>query len=280
MKKMLAAFMAAVVCSGAFADTYDRYYTCNGYYKTDASDGVVGIYFQTVAEQGSSQYAYVVIGGVYPMGASDHQQGDVVIPETLEGLPVRKIADGAFVAQSAMKSITLPANLREIGDRAFAWCTSLTNVTFAGSGVKTIGVSCFSNCLSLVSVKFPASLEHISPNVFSLCDSLQEVTFEGNAPRLDPLERDAKGEKDTQESYFGEKRFSTGHVPARAVFRLKRGTYGWNGPYSSSLPERWPLCHGFMNAHLVEPWSPPSAGLSVRIAAQLSDTAGKPRLSQ
>ena len=243
----------------AYADTYGRY-TLVGSYVTSAEDeGVAGIYFQTVAEPGGTAAAYAVVGGVYPLRASS-VSGDIVIPETLEGVPVRKIADGAFTAQTSLKSITLPANLREIGDRAFGYCIGLTNVTFAGSGLVSVGECCFSNCVSLASVDFPATLAYMAPNVFALCDSLETVTFSGNAPMLDPPSRD------TQLSYFGEKRWTSGTAPARAVFRVKKGTYGWKGPYQGGVPERWPLSHGFMNAHPVESWSS-SSGFAVRIAA-------------
>ena len=242
----------------AMADTYGRY-TTSVEYVTDASDGVTGVYFQMVAEQGSSKMAYAVIGGVYPIRASS-VSGDIVIPETLEGVPVRKIADGAFVAKWSLTSVRLPANLREIGDRAFADCRGLTNVTFAGTGVASLGDSCFSNCMSLASLTFPDSLQYLAPNVFVQCDNLQTVTFEGNAPRLDDPSRD------TQVDYFGEKRWTGGTAPKRVKFRIKNGTYGWRGPYLRGVPDRWPLSHGFMSAHLVEAWGPTTTGFSIHLA--------------
>lgn len=245
MKTILTAVFAVVMGMSALADSWGRYGVV-GSYETDETEGVRGVYFQMVAEQGSSTPAYAVIGGVYPLRASQSLNGNVVIPETVLGVPVRKVADGAFIAQTQLKSIVLPAGVREIGDRAFAWCTSLTSVTFAGAGVRSIGESCFSNCISLVSVEFPDSLEYIAPNAFALCDQLETVTFEGNAPMLDVPWRD------TQVSYFGEKRWTGGTAPRRAVFRVKSGTYGWNGPYKCEIPDRWPLSHGFMNAHPVE----------------------------
>ena len=251
--------LASAAALSALADTYGRY-AVTGSYMTDADEGAAGIYFQTVAEQGGSSPAYAVIGGVYPLRASSALKGDLTIPETLLGLPVRKIADGAFTGQSGLRSVTLPANLREIGDRAFAWCTSLTRVAFAGPGVASVGEFCFSNCVSLTTVDFPASLEYLAPNVFALCDSLSTVGFEGNAPRLDPPGRD------TQASYFGEKRWTGGTAPARAVFRIRAGTYGWTSPTSTAVPERWPLSHGFMNAHPVQAEATARAGFSVRIA--------------
>ena len=45
----------------AQADTWGRYKIV-GSYVTDVSDGVAGLYFQTVAEQGGETAAYAVIG--------------------------------------------------------------------------------------------------------------------------------------------------------------------------------------------------------------------------
>ena len=223
-----------------FADSWGRY-AIVGSYVSDESDGVVGVYFQTLADQGSEVAAYAVVGGVYPVRTST-VSGDIVIPETLAGVPVRKIADGAFVAQRSLRSITLPRALREIGDRAFGYCTSLTNVTFSGEGLSSVGNCCFSNCVALVSIKFPRTLSYIASDAFALCDSLERISFEGNAPVLDPPSRD------TQVSYFGEKRWN-GRAPQRAVVHVCEGTYGWSTPYRGEYPEVWPLSHGFMNAH-------------------------------
>lgn len=241
----------------AQADTWGRYKIV-GSYVTDVSDGVAGLYFQTVAEQGGETAAYAVIGGVYPMRASS-VSGALVIPETLLGVPVRKIADGAFVGQTKLTSVTLPASVREIGDRAFGYCLGLERVTFAGPGLASVGECCFSNCVSLASVSFPSTLAYLAPEAFVLCDSLESVSFAGNAPVLDPPSRD------TQLSYLGEKRWS-GTAPARAAIHVQEGTYGWLAPYRGDMPDRWPLTHGYMNAHPVVVDPKPRLGLSLHIA--------------
>lgn len=248
---------AAVALAAAQADTWGRYKIV-GTYVTDASDGVAGLYFQTVAEQGGDTAAYAVIGGVYPMRASS-VSGALVIPETLVGVPVRKIADGAFVGQTKLTSVTLPASVREIGDRAFGYCLNLERVTFAGPGLASVGECCFSNCTSLASVSFPSTLAYLAPEAFVLCDSLESVSFAGNAPILDPPTRD------TQLSYLGEKRWA-GTAPARATIHVQEGTYGWQAPYRGDMPDRWPLTHGYMNAHplIVDP--KPRLGLTLHIA--------------
>lgn len=259
MIRLLVFVLTAVALETARADTWGRYRIV-GSFVTDASDGVEGVYFQTVAEQGGTKAAYAVIGGVYPIRSSS-VSGAIVVPEMLDGMPVRKIADGAFVGQTRLTSVTLPASVREIGERAFGFCTGLKSVTFSGPGLTSVGECCFSNCVSLTSVSFPATLAYLAPKAFALCDNLTSVTFAGNAPILDPPSRD------TQLSYFGEKRLAEA-APERAVIHIQAGTYGWLAPYRGDMPDRWPLSHGFMNAHPVVVDSKPKVGLSIQIASE------------
>ncbi len=50
---------------------------------------------------------------------------EVVIPDTIDGLPVIEIGDEAFYNNTTLTTITLPATIERIGVRAFAGCTSL-----------------------------------------------------------------------------------------------------------------------------------------------------------
>ena len=69
--------------------------------------------------------------------------------------------------------ITFDGNITTIGDYAFYWCDSLTNVTIPDS-VTTIGYQAFHYCESLTSVTIPDSVTTIGDGAFSGCDSLKE----------------------------------------------------------------------------------------------------------
>ncbi len=58
--------------------------------------------------------------------------GDVTIPDTINGLTVSSIADGAFQNNSSLTSITIPAGITSLGSSAFSGCTSLTGIYFLG----------------------------------------------------------------------------------------------------------------------------------------------------
>lgn len=56
----------------------------------------------------------------------------VVIPPTISSWPVTKIGEDAFQDNTTITSVTIPASVTEIGSNAFAGCTNLTIVNYAG----------------------------------------------------------------------------------------------------------------------------------------------------
>lgn len=63
----------------------------------------------------------------------DGAKGNVVIPETYNGLPVTAIGYGAFAGCSDLISITIPSSVTVIGDGSFEGCTDLETVYYDGS---------------------------------------------------------------------------------------------------------------------------------------------------
>ena len=49
----------------------------------------------------------------------------MVIPDSIDGMPVTEIGDEAFLNNSALTSITVPQTVERIGARAFKGCTRL-----------------------------------------------------------------------------------------------------------------------------------------------------------
>lgn len=105
---------------------------------------------------GEANASYVVLGISFPrtyQAVSADYDGDLIVPAYIDGLPVRKVNEAAFVACSKLRSVRIPSTVREIGARAFAECWQLTNITFE-AGVFIIGDAAFSNCVSLSSISF------------------------------------------------------------------------------------------------------------------------------
>ena len=193
---------------------------------------------------GEENASYVVLGISFPrtyQAVNADFDGDLVVPAYIDGLPVRKINEAAFVACTGLKSVKIPSTVREIEARTFSDCWNLTNVTFE-SGIATIGDNAFSNCISLASITFPKTLSRFGVGCFHGCISLKDVYFKGNAPRLViPSVSD--------KSPFGEMIYRNNGYYERFKIHINKNTYGWISPYEKGLPEKWPVDFGYMQAH-------------------------------
>ena len=102
---------------------------------------------------------------------------DVVIPETIDGMPVTEIGAGAFENKTTIKTLSLPASVKAIGDKAFNLCPALTSVTFAGDGLVTIGESAFNGAQKLAAITLPETLESIGAQAFNGARVLKSLTI-------------------------------------------------------------------------------------------------------
>ena len=92
-------------------------------------------------------------------------EGDLEMPEELDGYTVTAVGGGAFHGCADLRSMAIPDSVTEIGSKAFRECTALTNVTL-GAGVTNIGDYAFEGCTSLASVAFPEGLAGIEQGAF------------------------------------------------------------------------------------------------------------------
>lgn len=77
----------------------------------------------------------------------------------------------------------IPQGIRIIGDEAFAYCASLTEVIIPDS-VSTIGSRAFMTCRSLSQVDIPDSVVNVGGNPFSSCFKLTTIRVSGAHPVL------------------------------------------------------------------------------------------------
>ena len=118
-------------------------------------------------------------GYVLVATGDNFQGGDVIIPDTIEGLPVTAIGEGALMNKDNMSSVTIPATVTTIGKQAFDGCDNLGEVNFAeDSQLTTIDDFAFYSCDNLTSIEIPNSVTTLNYGAFEQCTSLGNVTFE------------------------------------------------------------------------------------------------------
>lgn len=59
-------------------------------------------------------------------------ESTVILPSTISSWPVTKIGEDALKDNTTITSVTIPDSVTEIGSNAFAGCTNLTSVNYAG----------------------------------------------------------------------------------------------------------------------------------------------------
>ena len=145
-------------------------------------------------------------GAITITGCDSGAEGSLVIPEQIEGKPVKKIAHSAFSGTN-ISDITLPDSIEiiedgtfsssrfrkinigngvtRIGRGAFSFCDQLEEITFS-TNLKRIDESAFEFNLSLKEISLPESLVRLGSGVFRDCTSLESIKISG---KLDSIPR-------------------------------------------------------------------------------------------
>ncbi len=88
----------------------------------------------------------------------------VIIPSKIDGLPVKDISSGAFMATD-IESVIIPDSVEAIGWYAFRGCQKLQTVTLSAN-LKKIEMEAFMSCKSLTSIHLPSGLQEIGGKAF------------------------------------------------------------------------------------------------------------------
>lgn len=121
-------------------------------------------------------YQYTVTDGEATIVDAE-VKGDIVIPETLGGYPVVALGDKAFYYLWDLTSVTVPGCVKTIGDSCFANCINMKSAVLE-DGVETIGADAFFSFMmdaeneveygsALESVVLPDSVRSIGAYAFN-----------------------------------------------------------------------------------------------------------------
>lgn len=97
---------------------------------------------------------------------------------------VKFIGEQAFKDCEALTSVVLEDGVLAIGDMAFSGCKNLTSIKLSNS-LLFIGSSVFFNCKSLTTIEMPDTVLFLGEGAFSSCTNLQSVTLSHKLTRIE-----------------------------------------------------------------------------------------------
>jgi hypothetical protein len=120
---------------------------------------------------------YKITGDEVTITSCDKKaSGTLTIPATIEGKTVTSIGNNAFWFCTSLTNITIGDSVTSIGKDAFGYCGLLTSITIPDS-VTSIGAKAFFHCYSLTSIIIPDSVTSIGNEAFRDCTSLTSITI-------------------------------------------------------------------------------------------------------
>lgn len=122
----------------------------------------------------SGEYGYRILeNGKAEILRYTGNEGNVEIPEEIDGKEVSSIGYGAFAGNNQIKSVTIPGKVTSLQYGAFLSCSNLKSVAFSEeSSLQTIGYMAFKDCGNLVEFHLPDSVRTIGEQGFRNCTEL------------------------------------------------------------------------------------------------------------
>jgi hypothetical protein len=128
-----------------------------------------------------AQFTFTTNDGAITIAGYTGSDSTVIIPDATNGYPVTTIGDDAFYFCLSVTNVIIPNSVTSIGLESFFNCENLMAVKIPNC-VTNIGAWAFWGCDSLTTVTIPASVTSVGSFAFLYCVSLSAVYFEGNAP--------------------------------------------------------------------------------------------------
>ena len=122
-----------------------------------------------------NDFEYVITGGKASITKYKGNAETVVIPEVIDGIPVRSIGEKAFYKKYKISALVLSENLKYIGDDAFLRCKKLSKIEMP-YGVETIGNNAFGSC-GIEELILPESVKTIGDAAFRFNFNLRKLVI-------------------------------------------------------------------------------------------------------
>lgn len=160
IKRIIAALAASVMCTAAVPGSAP--------YVVDMSSMTV-----FAASQQYGDIYYTSDGSSVTITGCASTATDLVIPGTIDDLPVKTIGREAFMGNTTLKSIVMPDSVEVISSYAF-WGSSNVSIEKFPANLKTIGIGAFYRCNQLINVTIPDGVTDVPQYAFYWCDNLNK----------------------------------------------------------------------------------------------------------
>ncbi len=217
---------------------------------------LVTMVWLSVAMAVEAQYTYITNNGTITITGYTGFGGPLVIPSTINGLPVTSIGTKAFQSTTRfLQSVTFLDSVTNIGDGAFYNVQFLGSVTFgqglenigAGAfaftdintptipnGVTSIGDGAFLGCQFISSVTISSNVSNIGSNPFGGCP-LHSINVDSN----NPVYTNVAGVlfDKAQTLLIGEPEFSTNYLIPNTVTRIGANAFYYTQVQNLAIPD-------------------------------------------
>ena len=209
-----------------------------------------GIYYDIGVDYDTGEY-YAVVAYI-------EAKGDVVIPSTFAGYPVKEIDSRVLTCyddfrvyyewdNTGVTSVTIPSSVTKM-DNAFSGYTFLKKVVLS-DGIKSIGEKAFYGCTALSDITIPDSVEYIGANAFSGTPFYENLPYENGGCYLGgvllQVNKSASGEFNVKngtkviagESFKGCKEITSVNLPQGLTTIGNRAFNGCSALLNIDLPD-------------------------------------------
>lgn len=128
-----------------------------------------------------AQFNYTTNDGAIIITGYTGEGGAVDIPNMIDGLPVAGIGERAFEYCGSLTNISFGGHVASIADWAFHGCGNLTSCTIPNN-ITSIGFNCFSSCIRLTNFVISSGLTNFGAPVVSGCSRLRAITVDALNP--------------------------------------------------------------------------------------------------
>ncbi len=180
LKKGLAVVLAITIIFGSAVAGLNGIKTDNIIAVEAKASSIDDLTFEKVTAGGGYQYAV----GYSVAKCNTTATGEIIIPDTYNGLPVTYIEEYAFDRCENVTSVIVPDSVKSTGYRVFNKCKNLVSVDL-GDGITYLNASVFYDCSSLESVELPDKLLVIGKTAFYNCTSLATVELPDTITRIE-----------------------------------------------------------------------------------------------